>query len=110
MLSSRKENFGLAAAEAVAGGLPAVVTEGCGVGPLLDGRAGMICGQSPEEIAGAIHGVLTEPGLLERLQAGARAGDALDGRRMVRQMEDLYAEVTGTTTRQRDRPMTEVRP
>jgi glycosyltransferase involved in cell wall biosynthesis/O-antigen ligase len=98
VLPSRKENFGLAAAEAVASGLPAVVTEGCAVGPLL-GEGGLICGHDPGQLATAIHRALTQPGMLERLQRGATAaGEALNGPAMVRGLEALFGRIAGRST------------
>ncbi len=42
VLPSQNENFGNTAAEAVAAGTPVIVTEGCGVAPLLAGTAGIV--------------------------------------------------------------------
>lgn len=41
VLPSENENFGNAAAEAVAAGVPVLLTETCGVAPLIHGRAGL---------------------------------------------------------------------
>ena len=41
VLPSLYESFGNAAAEAVAAGLPVLLTEGCGIAPLIHGRAGL---------------------------------------------------------------------
>ncbi len=41
VLPSLAESFGNAAAEAVAAGVPVLLTEGCGIAPLIHGRAGL---------------------------------------------------------------------
>jgi len=91
---SRRENFGLAAAEAAASGLPVVVTEGCGVAAVVRGRAGLVCAQTPHGLAEAIDRALTEPGLLDRLRAGtAGVARQLDWPPVVAFVERLYREV-----------------
>jgi glycosyltransferase involved in cell wall biosynthesis len=42
VLPSQNENFGNAAAEAVACGTPAIVTDRCGIAPFIQGRAGIV--------------------------------------------------------------------
>src|SRR5262249_73954 len=42
VLPSQNENFGNSAAEAAACGTPVVVTENCGIAPLLDGKGGLV--------------------------------------------------------------------
>lgn len=41
VLPSTYESYGNAAAEAVAAGVPVLLTHGCGIAPLIDGRAGL---------------------------------------------------------------------
>jgi glycosyltransferase involved in cell wall biosynthesis len=96
VLSSRKENFGMAAAEAVISGLPAVVTRGCGVAPLIDGRGGLACGHEPSEIAEEVDRILSDEAELLRLRAGtAQVAQEIDGLRTVARLEAICWELSG---------------
>jgi glycosyltransferase involved in cell wall biosynthesis len=58
-LVSQKENFGLVAAEALACGLPVVLSEGVGIGKDLPQGGPVRCVQpAPDEIAEALIGML----------------------------------------------------
>src|SRR6202040_1635285 len=72
VLPSQNENFGNTGAEAAAVGTPVVVTEGCGVAPLLADVAGLVVPHEPGAVAQAVERVLTEPALSRRLAAGGR--------------------------------------
>lgn len=97
-LPSRYENFGNAVGEAVASGIPVIVTDGCGVHPLLDGRAGLVIPpRSERELAGALHKLLYDRRLYERLKAGcAGVVDQLSWPRLAEQMERCYVEVSAS--------------
>jgi glycosyltransferase involved in cell wall biosynthesis len=70
VLPSQNENFGNTAGEAVAAGTPVVVTDKCGIAPLLADVAGLVVQHDVTAIAQAIARVLCEPGLHARLSAG----------------------------------------
>src|ERR1700730_6755792 len=72
VLPSQNENFGNAAAEAAAAGTPVIITEECGIAPLLAGVAGLVVPYDAAAIARAIERLLVEPGLRARLAAGSR--------------------------------------
>ena len=96
-LPSRNENFGNTAAEAVAAGTPVVVTEGCGVAPLLGG-AGIVVPHNPEAISRALQSLLGDSALHARLSAGcvevtARLGWA----EPAEAMESLYRTLVQPT-------------
>ena len=91
ILPSQNENFGNTAAEAIAAGTPVVVTDKCGVAPLLADVAGLVVPHDPTAIAQALARVLWEPGLHARLAAGCGMVAArLDWDEPAQEMENLY--------------------
>ena len=96
VLPSQNENFGNAAAEAAACGTPVVVTENCGIAPLLAGTAGLVVRHETSEVAKAIKEVLFDGELRERLaQGGKSAALSLGWDEPVSGMERLYAKIAG---------------
>jgi glycosyltransferase involved in cell wall biosynthesis len=91
VLPSQNENFGNTAAEAVAAGTPVVVTEGCGVAPLLAGTAGIVVPHNAGALSQALTSLLTDADLLSRLSAGCQEAAArLDWGEPAERMESLY--------------------
>jgi glycosyltransferase involved in cell wall biosynthesis len=72
VLPSQNENFGNTAAEAAAAGTPVIVTEACGVAPLLAGVAGLVVPHDAAAISRAMERILSEPGLHAQFAAGCR--------------------------------------
>lgn len=99
VLPSQNENFGNSAAEAVVAGTPVIVSERCGVAPLLADRAGLVVAHNAAALSGALARLLGEPGLRAKL-AGGCAGVAgrLDWDEPVHEMESLYARVGADPT------------
>jgi len=94
VLPSQNENFGNTAGEAVAAGTPVVVTDKCGVAPLLADVAGLAVAHDAAALAQAIGRVLWEPGLHARLAAGCKKVAArLDWEEPAREMETLYGQL-----------------
>ena len=96
VLPSQNENFGNTAAEAAACGTPVVVTEGCGVAPLLAGTAGVVVRHETSEVAEAVKEVLFDGELRGRLARGGKSAAmhlGWDG--PVGEMERLYTNLTG---------------
>ena len=72
VLPSQNENFGNTAAEAVIAGTPVIVTERCGIAPMLAGVAGIVAPHDSNWLTKAINDVLTMPSLRERLREGGK--------------------------------------
>jgi glycosyltransferase involved in cell wall biosynthesis len=91
VLPSQNENFGNTAAESVAGGTPVVVTEQCGIAPLLADAAGLVVPHDAASLARAITAVIFDPELRARLAAGCSTVTArLGWEEPIREMEALY--------------------
>ena len=92
VLPSQNENFGNAAAEAVAAGTPVIVTERCGIAPRLANRAGMVVRHEAHSVAEALSRILTDEELRRHLQSGcAKVTLDLGWGEPVHEMERLYA-------------------
>jgi glycosyltransferase involved in cell wall biosynthesis len=73
VLPSYSENFGIAAVEALAAGVPTVLTRSVGIADQVQqSDAGIVVGENPREIAAAIERVLRESALSKSLSANAR--------------------------------------
>jgi len=100
VLPSQNENFGNTAAEAAAAGTPVIVTEECGIAPLLAGVAGLAVPHDAGAISRAIERIFIEPGLHARLAAGCSdAASRLGWEEPVRTMEALYGQLVEVATR-----------
>jgi glycosyltransferase involved in cell wall biosynthesis len=94
VLPSQNENFGNTAAEAVAAGTPVIVTEQCGIAPLLADEAGLVVPHDAGAIRDALRRILSEAELRERLSAGcATVTLRLGWDEPVREMETLYTRL-----------------
>ena len=94
VLPSQNENFGNSAAEAMAAGTPVIVTDRCGIAPLLENVAGLVVAHEAAAIARGLERMLDEPGLYSQLANGCRAVTAsLDWDGPAQEMETLYARL-----------------
>jgi len=92
VLPSQNENFGNTAAEAAAAGTPVIVTDQCGIAPLLAGVAGLVVKHDESALAHAMQELLHDEVLHARLRAGcAKFRDALSWKQPVEQMIAIYA-------------------
>lgn len=94
VLPSQNENFGNAAAESVAVGTPVIVTENCGIAPLLADEAGLVIPHDAAALARALERFFGDAALRQRLSAGcAVVLPRLDWDQPVIEMETLYSRL-----------------
>ena len=92
VLPSQNENFGNTAAEAVAATTPVIVTEKCGIAPLLANEAGLVVRNDPGDMADALARILRDEKLRGHLKAGcAKVARNLGWEDPIREMESLYS-------------------
>ena len=97
VLPSRYENFANSAAEAMACGIPVIVTETCGIGSLVEGRAGLIISPEQKPLAAAIGKLIADDGMYKKFQEGCRTVAAeLGWDRLSEQMEEYYTKALGS--------------
>ena len=106
VLPSQNENFGNTAAESVAAGTPVIVTDQCGIAPLLDGVAGIAVQHSTGSLAQTMCNLLNNPTLYAQLKNGcATAVQRLDWGLPIREMDSLYRKSAGLATSQEKRAL-----
>ena len=94
VLPSQNENFGNTAAEAVACGTPVLVTDRCGIAPLLDGRAGLVVPHDCAALEAGLGKILNDPEFAARLRAGcSEVARSLGWGEPLAQMESLYQDL-----------------
>ncbi len=94
VLPSRYENFGNAAAEAVACGTPVIVTDSCGISLLVKCRAGLVIPYDAPALSEALKELTTNKALYTRLQAGCKqVASQISWDELSTQMETYYTQV-----------------
>jgi len=94
VLPSQNENFGNTAAEAVACGTPVLVTDTCGIAPIVDRRAGLVVSHDCGALEAGLERILGDPAFAAQLRAGC--GDvarSLGWQEPLAQMESLYKQL-----------------
>jgi glycosyltransferase involved in cell wall biosynthesis len=94
VLPSQNENFGNTAAEAIACGTPVLVTDRCGIAPIVGQRAGLVV---PHELAALEAGmarILEDRAFASQLREGCNeVKDTLSWAEPLAQMEALYRTI-----------------
>jgi glycosyltransferase involved in cell wall biosynthesis len=94
VLPSVSESFGNAAAEAVAAGLPVLLTDTCGIAPVIHGRAGLAVAPTVDGLATGLRVMLTDEAQRAQMMTQHAAVIAeLAGEEPVDQMEQLYQQI-----------------
>ena len=103
VLPSQNENFGNAAAEAIACGTPVVVTDRCGIAPMVEGRAGLVISHECEALVRALD-QLSDPGLRMRMKLGCKElARGLGWEQPLAETEALYAILLSNLSAARSR-------
>src|ERR1700676_4907404 len=94
VLPSQNENFGNTAAEAVACGTPVLVTDRCGIAPIVDRRAGLVVPHACDALEEGLEKILGDPAFAASLRAGClEVAGSLGWAEPLAQMESLYGEL-----------------
>jgi glycosyltransferase involved in cell wall biosynthesis len=95
VLPSQNENFGNTAAEAIACGTPVLVTDRCGIAPLVDRRAGLVVPLDCFALEAGLAQILDDSALAARLRTGCKdVARSLGWAEPLAQMESLYSDLT----------------
>jgi glycosyltransferase involved in cell wall biosynthesis len=94
VLPSQNENFGNTAAEAVACGTPVLVTDRCGIAPIVDRRAGVVVPHDCAALEAGLGRILDDPAFAADLRAGCPAvARSLGWAEPLAEMESLYRDL-----------------
>jgi glycosyltransferase involved in cell wall biosynthesis len=100
VLPSQNENFGNTAAEAIACGTPVLVTNRCGIAPLVEGRAGLVTSYDRDALADSLSRSLDDSALRESLRKRcAEVMRELSWAEPLSETEALYAEIARQSRR-----------
>ena len=91
ILPSRNENFGIAAGEAVACGTPVLLTDRCGIAPLLKEKAALVVPFDVEALRDGITRLIEDDELREGLRTScAEVASKLSWDEPAKMMEEIY--------------------
>jgi glycosyltransferase involved in cell wall biosynthesis len=101
VLPSQNENFGNTAAEAVAVGTPVILTEQCGIAPLIAGTAGLVTKHDVASIADAISVLLRDDNLYRALKEGCRSTmSRLGWAEPLQEMNELFGRLARSSSQE----------
>ncbi len=94
VLPSVNENFGNTAGESIGCGTPVIVSDRCGIAPLLADRAALVVPLRSDSIEEALRRILEDDSLRDHLRTGCRdVARELTWDEPLAQMESLYREI-----------------
>ncbi|MFZ0821176.1 MAG: glycosyltransferase [Candidatus Acidiferrales bacterium] len=94
VLPSRYENFANGVAEAIACGIPAIVTEHCGVSEFVLDRVGLVIPREISALTDALRKLLGDSVLYERFRKECpKVASALSWQELLGKQQELYAQV-----------------
>jgi glycosyltransferase involved in cell wall biosynthesis len=100
VLPSQNENFGNTAGEAVACGTPVLLTDRCGIAPLIQDRAGLVAAFDRAAFGKALAQLLDDDELRNRLRTGcAEVALSLTWDEPLDQMESIYSAAIASAHR-----------
>jgi glycosyltransferase involved in cell wall biosynthesis len=90
-LPSQYENFANVVAEAIACGIPVIISPFCGIRSLVDGRAGLVVNPERKALATALQALLHDKSLYSNLKKGCRVvASQLSWDHLTEQLEGYY--------------------
>jgi len=93
-LPSRYENFANSPAEAMACGIPVIITDACGIRSLVEGQAGLVIPPDKKALTDALRILLADKALYASFKEGChRVAAQLSWDRLAEQMEGYYSNV-----------------
>lgn len=102
VLPSQNENFGNSVAEAIACGTPVIVTDQCGIAPLIAGRAGLVVRHDLNSVADALRVLLEDESAIVRFRnACPSVARELSWDTPVCEMIELYREAVANRLERR---------
>ena len=96
VLPSLSESFGNAAAEAVAAGVPVLLTDTCGIAPMIHERAGLAVPLGEDSLARGLRMMMNDAGQLARLTSRREeVVRELSWEEPLNEMEQIYRNLVG---------------
>jgi len=94
VLPSRYENFANVAAEAIAFGVPVIISPFCGIRSLVADRAGLVVSPDKNSLAAALRRLIDNESLYEQMKEGCKeVASQLNWDRLTLKMERYYNDV-----------------
>ncbi|MGH9680170.1 MAG: glycosyltransferase, partial [Candidatus Acidiferrales bacterium] len=101
VLPSQNENFGNTAAEAVVCGTPVLVTDRCGIAPIVDRRAGLVVPHDCAALESGLERILDDPSFAAHLRTGCEeVAQSLSWAEPLAEMESLYQNLVSEKSAQ----------